>query len=326
MTEIKAQSPIPEGTRGGPAGPLSIFKGTIMNPSSIIRKAAASLGLDAQGFASLSSLSGAAPFLKAAGAVPFAPPPAERLSAESLLPGARSAIVILFPYKPLEEETGNIALYARAPDYHRVSRSYLRRLQEKIQPFFPDDQFLPITDTSPLPDRWLAYAAGLGFFGRNHCLIHPKYGSYVTIGALLTTLSLPGGTPMESRCGDCRRCLSACPGRALTEGAIRPWQCKSCLTQKKEALTEREIAILRKTPLIFGCDECQRVCPWNEKAAPSPLPEIREGRIPFLSREELESLSVRGFDKAYRGYAFAWRGKKVLLRNLALIEDVPEKD
>lgn len=297
-----------------------------MNPSHTIREAAAGLGLDAAGFTSLSGLAGAAPFLKAAGAVPFAPPYEERLSAEPLLPGARSAIVILFPYKPPMEERGNIALYARAPDYHRINRSYLSRLQEKIQPVFPDDQFLPITDTSPLADRWLAYAAGLGFFGRNHCLIHPRYGSYVTIGALLTTLSLPESTPMENRCGACRRCLSACPGRALTEGAIRPWQCKSYLTQKKEALTEKEIQILRKTPLIFGCDECQRVCPWNENAAPSPLPEMKEGRILSLSREDLEFLSARGFDKAYRGYAFAWRGKKTLLRNLALMEEVPEKD
>lgn len=292
-----------------------------MNPSHYIRKAAASLGLDACGFSSLAFLDGAGPFLEAAGAVPFAPPPAERLSAESLLPGARSAIVILFPYKPAGEETGNIALYARAPDYHTVNQNYLTKLMEDIQPAFPDDRFLPITDTSPLADRWLAYTAGLGFFGRNHCLIHPKYGSYVTIGALLTTAALPEGTPMECRCGACRRCITACPGQALTEGAIRPWQCKSYLTQKKEALTKKEKAILRRTPLIFGCDECQRVCPWNEKAAPSPLPEIREGRIPSLSAEEIQSLSSRGFDRKFRGCAFAWRGRKILLRNLSVLEE-----
>ena len=297
-----------------------------MNPSSFIQEAAARLHLDACGFASLSSLAGARPHLEAARTVPFAPPPAERLSAEALLPGARSAIVILFPYKPAMEETGNIALYARAPDYHRVNRSYLAKLMEAIQPAFPDDRFLPITDTSPLVDRWLAYAAGLGFFGWNHCLIHPKYGSYVTIGALLTTLSLPAGTPMERRCGACRRCIAACPGRALAEGPIRPWQCKSYLTQKKEPLTREETAILRRTPLIFGCDECQRICPWNEQAAPSPLPEIQEGRIPTLSGETLSSLSVRGFDKTYRGYAFAWRGKKVLLRNLSLMKEPPNAE
>ena len=297
-----------------------------MHPYERILQEAAGLGLDACGFAPLSSLDRLRPLLEAAGPVPFAPPAAERLSAEALLPGARSAIVLLFPYKPSGEEEGNIALYARTPDYHRVNHAYLSRLLTKIQPAFPEERFLPITDTSPMADRWLAYAAGLGFFGRNHCLIHPQYGSYVTIGALLTTMLLPAGTPMECRCSACRRCISACPGRALNDGPIRPWQCKSYLTQKKEALTEEETAILRRTPLIFGCDECQRVCPWNEKAAPSPLPEIREGRIPALSAAELETLSNRGFDKTYRGYAFAWRGKKVLLRNLSLMKDPPDTD
>lgn len=284
-----------------------------------IREAARSLGLDACGFCRNEPDEALARRLADAGPVPFAPPAAERLSWDSVLPGARAAVVCLFPYRPAAPEEGNIALYARPEDYHRVNRRYLDRLAGLLATEAPEAAFAAVTDTSPLADRWLAWRAGLGFFGKNRCLIHPVYGSFFTIGALLTTADLPAGTPMAPQCGRCRRCLDACPGRALSEDGFRPWTCKSYLTQKKEPLTEEETAILRRTPLIFGCDECQRVCPWNERAAPSPLPETHTARVASLTAEELDALSVRAFDRTYRAYAFAWRGKKLLARNLALL-------
>lgn len=258
--------------------------------------------------------------LAAAGPVPFAPEDIDRrLRAEAVLPGARSAVILLFPYKPEETEEGNIALYARPLDYHRVDHAYLTKMEESLRRHFPKADFAAVVDTSPLVDRFLAYSAGLGFYGKNHCLIHPVYGSFFTIGALLTTLPLAPDTPLAARCGDCRRCLSACPGRAISESAFYPLRCKSYLTQKKEALTEEEETILRRTPYIFGCDECQRCCPWNEKAPPSPLPELREQRIPRLTEEQLSAISNRAFEREYGGYAFAWRGKKLLLRNLEIL-------
>ena len=285
-----------------------------------IRRAAADLGLDACGFCARTDDQALAGRLEEAGPVPFAPPAAERLSWDAVLPGAASAIVCLFPYKPAEEEEGNIALYARPEDYHRVNRRYLLRLEERIAPLCPDARFAAITDTSPLADRWLAWRAGLGFFGTNRCLIHPKYGSLFTIGALLTTVELPPDAPMKGSCGNCGRCIEACPGHALQEDRFQPWTCRSYLTQKKEPLTEEEEAILRRTALLFGCDECQRVCPWNRKAAPSPLPETAAHRVASLSAEELDALSVRAFERKYKAYAFAWRGKKILARNLSILE------
>ena len=293
-----------------------------MTPMESIKERAAALGLDACGMTPLSCLPALRRALQAAGPVPFTPAdPSARTDAEAVLPGARSAIVVLFPYKPACAEPGNIALYARPRDYHRINRQYLETLKEALLPLFPDERFLAITDTSPLADRWLAHCAGLGFFGKNHCLIYPRYGSWFTIGALLTTMTLPGTAPLSSQCGACTRCLDACPGRALSETGMDRLRCKSYLTQKKDPLSEEDQKILRRTPLIFGCDECQRVCPWNENALPSPLPEIQEGRIPSLTAEALESLSARGFDRMYRSYAFAWRGKKLLLRNLRLLRD-----
>lgn len=289
-----------------------------MNAESVKQKAAA-LSLDAVGIAPLPFPETLTKILETAPAVPFAPADVfARTNAEALLPGARSAIVILFPYQIEAEETGaNIARYARAKDYHKVNRAYLSRLAALLSEDAPDAAFYPVCDTSPMVDRYLAYLAGLGFYGKNHCLIHPKYGSYFTVGALLTTLPLAPDAPLSETCGTCRKCIAACPGRALSETGMRRECCKSYLTQKKE-LTPEEETILSRTPTVFGCDECQAACPYNEKAVLSPLPEIRRSRIPRLTEKDLENLSTREFERKYKDYAFAWRGKKILMRNLML--------
>ncbi len=287
-----------------------------------MKQTAAALSLDAVGIAPLPFPKTLTEILETAPAVPFAPADIfARTNADALLPGAQAAIVILFPYKTETEETGaNIARYARAKDYHEVNRAYLLRLAARLSEEAPDADFYPVCDTSPMVDRYLAYLAGLGFYGKNHCLIHPKYGSYFTVGALLTTLPLAPDAPLSTTCGTCRACISACPARALTDTAMHQNRCKSYLTQKKE-LTPEEEKIVSRTPYIFGCDECQAVCPYNEKAAVSPLPEIRESRIPRLTEEDLQTLSNSGFEKKYRDYAFAWRGKKILMRNIKIIDE-----
>ena len=168
-----------------------------MTPKSHLSQIAASLHLDACGACSASLDSTLKEQLQNAGPIPFAPSSfAERLDPSALLRDARSFFVILFPYKPAREEEGNIALYARPMDYHKVIHHYLQKIIETARPSYPGEQFLPLVDTSPMVDRWLAYAAGLGFFGRNHCLIHPTYGSFVTIGSILTTLSLTPDEPL----------------------------------------------------------------------------------------------------------------------------------
>lgn len=293
-----------------------------MDAKPFLIKTARSLGLTACGTCSAIFPQELSQRLSNAGAVPFAPADRnERLSPQRVLSGARSFFVILFPYKIEKQETGNIALYARPEDYHRINHRYMDRIINVTKKSFPEEKFTALTDTSPMVDRWLAYAAGLGFFGRNHCLIHPVYGSYFTIGAILTTLFLSPDTPLSLSCGSCRLCERACPGKIIGKEPFNPWHCKSYLTQKKEDLSPEESAIIKKTPLIFGCDACQNCCPFNQKAPVSPLPEIKENRISNLTQEMLESLSNRAFDKTYRNYAFAWRGKKVLLRNWKIVHD-----
>ncbi len=282
---------------------------------------AGKLHLDAVGILSCPISPSLQKKLEDAGEIPFVPADHRlRTMPEKILPGAQSIVVILFPYHYKGENHSNIALYARSKDYHKIVHHYLSQIINVLQTSYTGHQFHAIVDTSPLADRWLAYQAGLGFFGKNHCLINPKYGSYFTIGSILTTLRLPPDEPLSMDCGDCTKCFHACPGNALSPGRFNPWTCKSYLTQKKEPLTAREEQIIRKTPLIFGCDECQKCCPFNQNAALSPLPEIREERIPYLSRATLEEISNRRFSRDYKEYAFAWRGKSILLRNMDITE------
>ena len=172
------------------------------------------------------------------------------------------------------------------------------------------------TDNSPIREVTAARLAGLGFVGNNGLLISPAYGTYHFIAEIVTDLWLEPSMPMESGCEACRRCLDACPAGALSPAGVDKSRCRSHITQKKGELEDWEWTILEKDSLIFGCDVCQRVCPMNQHLLPTALPEFREDRIITVSKAELEGLSERRFQEIYGDRAFAWRGKKVLLRNL----------
>ena len=299
-----------------------------LESKNLIRKKAGLLHIPCSGICALPfspALTGA---LKKSRDIPFVPSHLEeRLDAESLLPGSKCILSFIFPYYVNDgSRKKNIALYARPVDYHLLIHRLLTALIEQIAPLFPHDHFRIIADTSPLVDRWIAYSAGLGFYGKNHCLIHPVWGSFFTIGSILTTLALPADKPLSLSCGNCSLCLKHCPGSVLGSSPFSPVFCKSYLTQKKEGLTEKEKKILRKTPLIFGCDACQECCPYNQNIPDSPFEEIHKNRILYLGREDLESCSNRGFLKKYKSYAFSWRGKKILERNLGVMNQMPDKE
>ena len=127
----------------------------------------------------------------------------------------KSAIVCLFPYYVEHKSPSNLSRYTWATDYHLVINEYLKKLIEKLQIMNTDAQFSIHCDTSPLADRYMAYLAGLGFYGKNNCFISPKWGSYVMIGTILTTLELEPDTPLTQSCMECNRCITACLGQCL---------------------------------------------------------------------------------------------------------------
>lgn len=255
----------------------------------------------------------------------------ERLTGNTQLINPRSAIVCLFPYYIRPEDMPanqkiNLPRYAWGPDYHLVIPNYLTRFGNALQALDKTVEFEIHCDTSPLADRYMAYLAGLGVFGKNRALIHPAWGSYTSIGTLLTSCEIPADTPMEGTCLNCHSCIKACPGQSLGTPDFGYDTCKSYLTQKKGHLTDSEIATLQRSSLIWGCDICQEVCPHNRNVPTTPIPEFQQ-IDPYVNPIDLESLTNKTFKAAFGHRAFAWRGKATLLRNAQIIDkDYSSKD
>ncbi len=228
-------------------------------------------------------------------------------------PWAKSIIVCLFPYYTGEDEDANISKYARIPDYHTVAKDKLQQIvkfvdQEK------NSRCECFADTGVLHDRYLAYMAGLGFFGENTLLINEKYGTYFFIGYIVTDLELEEDIPQTKECLKCGNCEKKCPGGALCDGQLNAKLCVSYITQIKE-LTEEQKSILKKQNMVYGCDVCQEVCPHNANPVKTPIAEFYKKRQPKLERNELLSMSNREFKQKYGEFAFSWRGKATILKN-----------
>ena len=247
--------------------------------------------------------------------------PAARAEAERLCPRPRTVLAAAFPYYA-GDRPGNLSLYARGADYHAVITRRLDTICKALWEKYPGESFFPAADSSPLPEREAAWRAGIGLRGMNGLLILPPYGTYVFLGTILTgaALDLPARPPAPD-CPNCGACRAVCPAGALEAGGPEASRCLSELTQRKGALTAEEETRLRAHPLIWGCDFCQRACPFNAAPARSPLPEFSAGLVDSLGPADLEGLTNRTFREKYGDRAFAWRGPGPLRRNLSLKEE-----
>lgn len=188
-------------------------------------------------------------------------------------PRARSAIVLAKPYlpHPYPREESKIpslrtALYTRGRDYHHAFKGELERLADSLREIYPSEEFLCFTDSAPILERDLAYRAGIGWVGKNTCLIHPEHGSLFLLGQIFTSMELQE-TPatIKDFCGSCDRCVRACPTQAIEEPRrLNATKCISYWTI--EAKEDAPVELRTKFGDWFvGCDICQTVCPWNEK-------------------------------------------------------------
>lgn len=244
--------------------------------------------------------------------------------ANTLCPHPAGVFVAAFPYwAGAEPPPGNLSLYARGEDYHRVLLRRLTEVAQQLERADPAHRFVPGSDASPLDERQCARLAGLGLLGRHGLVILPPYGSWLFLGTILTDLPLASAPVPAPDCPNCGACVRACPAGALREDGVDPDRCLSALTQKKGALTAGEAALLEAHPLIWGCDCCQLACPYNQGGSATPLPELA-GETPeapylaALASSDLEGLTNRTFRETYGNRAFAWRGPGVLRRNLSL--------
>ncbi|MPM59582.1 Epoxyqueuosine reductase [bioreactor metagenome] len=134
---------------------------------------------------------------------------------------------------------------------------------------------------------------------------------------MLTNYPFEPDKPLDLTCIKCGRCMRSCPGQIiLGDFNIDPRGCKSYLTQKKGELSDKELSIIAKTNLVFGCDVCQDVCPHNQNIEQTKIAEFRTDLVHKLDYNELSSMSNKDFSRRYGSHAFSWRGKKILLRNL----------
>ncbi len=262
---------------------------------SSIRAQAYGLGFDLVGITTLGSVETASHFEQwldrgYAGDMHYLPKWAHKRR-DSRLPyeGVRSAIVVAMSYGG-REPSGPVARYARGDDYHDVLNAKLRELHAWIATELGREvRGRAYVDTGPLLERDLARRAGLGWFGKNTNLINPTLGSFFCLGALLVELELAPDEPFANdHCGTCTRCIDACPTHAIVEPRVLDaTKCISYLTI--EAKGEIPLALRESVgELIYGCDICQDVCPWNEKFSRA-LPE----GSPFAAREAIAGKDAR---------------------------------
>jgi len=255
------------------------------------------------------------------------------------MPWARSVIVCAINYNPdaprsVEEApsgTGWIARYAwsgraddplRGSDYHDVLLTKLRVLDQILGDHFGSGlQTRCYVDTGPIVEREYAQRAGIGWTGKNTCILNEKLGSWLLLGVIITSLDLSPQAlaPVAAdRCGTCTRCIDACPTNALTPRQMDATRCISYLTIEKRGSIEESLRVPMGRQ-VFGCDICQDVCPWNRRApvaAAGDLPARAELINPSL--EWLASMDGPTFNRTFRGSPLERTGRRRLHRNVAI--------
>jgi epoxyqueuosine reductase len=206
----------------------------------------------------------------------------ERTDVGRILPGARSVICValnyhvpLEPPPPEQASPVRVARYALGVDYHVHLKDKLYALADWLRQAVPGVQTRSSVDTAPLLERELAARAGLGWLAKNTMLVNERIGSWTFLGEVVTTLELPVDAPAKDRCGTCRRCLDACPTRAITAPyELDATRCISYLTIEHRGEIEPELAE-KLGGWVAGCDICQQVCPWNGRAPIALLDELQ---------------------------------------------------
>ena len=245
----------------------------------------------------------------------------ERIKPKLSLASAKTiiSIAVAYPHKLKQQpqktayKRGKFTPNSWGLDYHYVLQDKLERLAKGIEELTADFEYKGMVDTGALVDTAVAQRAGIGFIGKNGLVISKEFGSYMFLGELITNLDIEPDQPVDYGCGDCNRCVTACPTSCLIgDGSMNAKRCLSFQTQDKGVM-DLEFRKKIKT-VIYGCDICQICCPYN-KGLDNPLateidPELSHPELlPFLE------LSNGQFKEKFGHVAGSWRGKNILQRN-----------
>ncbi|MFV0558375.1 MAG: tRNA epoxyqueuosine(34) reductase QueG [Enterococcus sp.] len=250
----------------------------------------------------------------------------ERIYPEKTFPQAKSiiAIALAYPTKihekiPRDEKRGAFARASWGMDYHHILQDRLQKLITFIKAQATEEanawEFAPQVDTGELVDVAVAQRAGLGFIGLNGLLITEEYGSFVYLGEIVTNIDFESDPPIPNGCGTCTRCIKACPTSALLgDGRMNAKRCLSYQTQTKGMMPEEYRKKMHN--VIYGCDICQLVCPYN-KGKDFHFHEEMEPQVDevYPKLKPLLNISNKEFKNQFGHLAGSWRGKKPIQRN-----------
>ena len=253
----------------------------------------------------------------------------KRTRPAELEPGTQRVISVRMDYIPPgtanawdvlnDPEAGYVSRYALGRDYHKLMRQRLQKLAERIHGVVGDFGYRAYVDSAPVLEKALARNAGLGWIGKHTVLINRRAGSYFFLGELYTDLPLPVDSPASEHCGTCTRCIEVCPTQAI----IGPYQldakrCISYLTIELKGSIPEELRVPMGNR-IFGCDDCQLVCPWNKFAQVTTEPDFAPRHsLDGAKLVELFGWSEHEFLKRTEGMAIRRTGYEGWLRNIAV--------
>lgn len=235
-----------------------------------------------------------------------------------LLDGCRSIVTLAYPYsadRPTTPDGYAAARYTEPgkPDYHDRLRRRAKQLAGFIEADYPGAKTRVCVDSAPLLERSFAYSSGMGFIGKNNMLIVPGHGSYVFLTEILTTVRMPetAAAPMDCRCGDCRRCVDACPTGALERPfSVNATRCLSYQTIEMKQMVDTKTGE-KMGRCFFGCDVCQAVCPFN--------PQERRDGVLLPSLETIQNMDEAAFNATFGKTAFARAGLQKIQGNIQAI-------
>lgn len=250
----------------------------------------------------------------------------KRLDPRRLFEGARTVVCVAlnyFPEAPVGAPDGyTLARYAYGRDYHDVVRARLRTLMSALglQEFADGRAFC---DTAPIDERYWAVQAGIGWQGRNCQLIVPGAGSYFFLGELLLRHEADAyDHPLPPRCGNCRRCIEACPAAALSADGIDARRCLSYLTIEHRGPLP-DVAGAQMGRCIYGCDRCAEACPWNRFASPSADAAFRPAAaLCDMAPADWHTLTPERYRQLFKGSAVKRTKYEGLVRNIRAVAEV----
>jgi epoxyqueuosine reductase len=248
----------------------------------------------------------------------------KRLDPALLVEGAKTVISLLYNYYTtdhLNQSTYKIARYAYGTDYHEVLKTKLNELEVFIRQRAPSVIQRPFVDSAPVLERAWAQESGLGWIGKNTCLISRRHGSFMFISEIITSLELCYDEPLKDYCGSCRKCIDACPTQAIVDGRlIDSNKCISFQTiENREEIPDHLSGKIKQ--YVFGCDICQEVCPWNTKAHPhsEPLFYLRDG-IRDMTSEQWENMDEADYQQKFRKSAIKRAKFQGIKRNVNFVK------